>query len=76
LGASTIAVIEQEFDSYNARDLDQQSEFYPQDESTMMQFSGEGTSGIAYGWSDIRAGYKRFYEIKSSPETNKSELIN
>ena len=58
-----VAIIEQEFDSYNARDLDQQSKFFLQDESIMMQYSGEGSSGIAFGWEDISAGFKRFYEI-------------
>ena len=71
-----IAVIEQEFDAYNARDLNQQSKFYLQDESIMMQYSGEGSYGIGFGWKEIKEGYERFYAIKSNPESNKSKLEN
>lgn len=71
-----MAVIENETNSFLARDFDQQSKSFLQDESIMGL--GAGKHGYTYviGWKDVGSGYKNYYKDKSTPETNKCQFTN
>lgn len=70
------AVIENETNSFYARDFDQQMKSFLQDES----FAGMSASKSAYrfeeGWENISSIYKKIHEDSPDPSTDKFEFEN
>lgn len=71
-----IAAIENETNSHLARDIDQHSKSFLQDESLVMQFAGKEDYEAYNGWENISSLYKEYYEDSPSPSTDKYQFTN
>ena len=71
-----IAAIENETNSHLARDIDQHSKSFLQDESLVMLFAGKESYEYYDGWDNISSVYKEYYEDSPSPITDKYQFTN
>jgi len=65
-----IAVIENETKSYFAKNFEQQSKSFLQDESLIVLVAGKRSYGYAVGWDQIKKNYIINYQKHSKPLTD------
>ncbi|MEE9431890.1 MAG: hypothetical protein V3V16_12655 [Melioribacteraceae bacterium] len=65
-----IAVIENETKSYFARNFEQQSKSFLQDESLIVLVAGKSSYGYAVGWEQIKKNYMINYQNHPKPLTD------
>jgi len=70
------AVIENESNSYLAKNFDQQMKSFLQDESFVGITAGKNGYHYIQGWDEIMSGYKDSYESSPDPSTDKLEFKN
>ncbi len=69
-------VIENETNYYYARDWDQQSKSFLQDESLIVLVSNKNGYTYVVGWEDISQGYKGFHKQNPNPVIIKIQFTN
>jgi len=70
------AVIENETNSYWARDWDQQSNAFLQDESLIVLAASSKSYTSVVGWEEISQAYKQDHENYPDPSTDKRQFTN
>ena len=70
------AVIENESISTHAKDFDQSSRSFLQDESLIYLSAGKSGYYYSVGWDSIGSAYKEWMENNPNPTTNKHQFTN